>query len=701
MKLRIVMIIIILPLLALSGYFAKTIVDIDRDIADHAHDQHIQSQKQQLVNDLIHELQKERGYSAGFLSSSGDNFVGEILQQREVSDALIEPAMENIGEVLTTHPEPLENARDALARLNDMRRRVDNLEVTVAEMAGFYTPMISDLLLVSYPSHSKDHEADMESLQMTRALLASAKEDAGLERATGATGLNAGFSTLIAARHAHLIGAQEALLLEAAKRLNDAAWRDNILNSPEYVALEEARLIIFEGSESGDFQGLTAAEWFNITSQWIELLHEEELVTAEQIEAVVAGLEETADAILWNAILIGGVSLVVAAVISIGSFEIMIYRIKKLTDVVDGFAKGDFDKWVPGIKRKDEISSMARAIYHFKQETLSLRAEAEEMKKAEEASLNMKHGRVVELVTKGLAALAQADLTAQFEERLDNEYDSIRQDFNSATARLRDVLGMIVETVHGLDQSSGTMNASALDLASRTTEQVETIRSTTKQVGELSADVEEFGSDVSSAATLAANARETAAQSADLMVQAVDAMGRIRSSSEEIGKIISMIDDIAFQTNLLALNAGVEAARAGPAGRGFAVVASEVGNLAQRASQATLDIKSLVEESGKHVLQGVELVDRTGASLDEISGQIAKVDDVLVRVSDGSSSQVAELKELASAMNIINDLASKNTQMADETQISSSDIAQRSKELAALISDFRIGSRPGGARQAA
>ncbi len=692
MKLRIIMVIIILPLLALSGYYAKVIVDYDRGLAKQARAEQVRADKQGEVNNLIHELQKERGYSAGFIGSNGANFVGEIVQQRQDTDAVINRALEKTSETLTTHPDALESARSKLLQLNEVRRNVDAIGVTVPEMAGFYTGLINDLILVAYPSHSREVETDLESLQVTRALLASAKESAGLERAMGATGLGGGFTPPILTNFLRLRGAQQALLHESAKRLNDLAWETDIYASDQFQALAAARAKIANGIETGDFKGLTAPQWFQISTDWIELLREIELAQAAEIGVVTANLEAAADAELFWAVTLGIISVVLCGIISVGSFEMMIARIKKLTDVVDGFAKGDFDRWVPGIQRKDEISSMARAIYHFKQETLALRREAEEVKKAEEANLNAKHGRVVELVTKGLAALAKADLTVRFEEKLDGEYDAIRQDFNAATERLRDVLSMIVETVHGLDASSGTMNASALDLASRTTEQVETIRSTTRQVGDLSADVEEFGADVSSAANLAANARETATHSADLMGQAVKAMGRIRSSSEEIGNIISMIDDIAFQTNLLALNAGVEAARAGPAGRGFAVVASEVGNLAQRASQATLDIKSLVEESGKHVLQGVDIVDKTGASLDEISGQIAQVDDVLERVSKGSTAQVAELKELASAMNVINDLAGKNTQMADETQVSSSDIAERSKQLAALIRDFKIGS---------
>ncbi|MEL6641826.1 MAG: nitrate- and nitrite sensing domain-containing protein, partial [Pseudomonadota bacterium] len=373
MKLRLVMIIIILPLLALSGYFAKAIVDIDRNVAEQAHAAHIQSQKQQLVNDLIHELQKERGYSAGFLSSDGQNFIGEIVQQRQLTNARIEPALVDIDDILTTHPTQLADARAALTQIGDMRQEVDGLGVTVREMASFYTTLIENLIQVSYPSHSVEVEADMESLQMTRALLAAAKEDAGIERAMGATGLGSGFSPQVLDRYSQMRGAQYALIHETTKRLNDPAWETMVYQSSEYQAIEAAREKISVGLETGDFQGLTPQQWFQIATNWIEFLHQEEIASAEKIEAVATALQVAADNVLWEAIIIGGLSVLLAGVVAIGSFETMIYRIKRLTDVVDGFANGEFDKWVPGIKRKDEISSMASAIYHFKQETLALR----------------------------------------------------------------------------------------------------------------------------------------------------------------------------------------------------------------------------------------------------------------------------------------------------------------------------------------
>lgn len=512
----------------------------------------------------------------------------------------------------------------------------------------------------------------------------------------GSTGLAAGFSGPVYQNFLQQAGAQQALLSETVKRLNSTKFSDALFASSAFVAIQTAREAIVRGAASGDSGSLTAAQWFQTSTAWIDVLRAAGVEKAEEISALAATNQVQSEAMLQYTMLQGAFSILAIGIFAIGSFEMMIHRIKVLTTVVYGFAKGDFTKFVPSINRKDEISQMARAIYHFKQETLALRREAEKMKASDEADLNARHGKVVELVTEGLAASARSDLTCHFDQKIEGGYDQIREDFNSASSQLRNILEAIATTVADLDRAASGMNASALDLASRTNEQVKTIRDTASRVHDRSSEVEVFGKDIVSASSLAGNAREQATSSAAVMREAVAAMDRIRGSSEQIGAIISMIEDISFQTNLLALNAGVEAARAGSAGLGFAVVASEVRALAQRASQAAMDIKKLVDESGRHVKAGGDLVDQTGAALDDISEGIMLVDDILARIAAGSKSQISGLRSLSTAVNAINELAGRNMAMADDTKSSSYEIALRSQQLAGLIHDFKL--EPKGAQ---
>ena len=126
-------------------------------------------------------------------------------------------------------------------------------------------------------------------------------------------------------------------------------------------------------------------------------------------------------------------------------------------------------------------------------------------------------------------------------------------------------------------------------------------------------------------------------------------MNEINSSSEEISKIIRVIDEIAFQTNILALNAAVEAARAGEAGMGFAVVADEVRNLAHRSSQAAKDTAALIEESISKTKDGKPKVDQVAAALLSITESSGKVTMLVDEVKLGSEEQAASAEESASA----------------------------------------------------
>ena len=127
-------------------------------------------------------------------------------------------------------------------------------------------------------------------------------------------------------------------------------------------------------------------------------------------------------------------------------------------------------------------------------------------------------------------------------------------------------------------------------------------------------------------------------------------MAGVENSAEQIGKIISVIEDIAFQTNLLALNAGIEAARAGDAGRGFAVVATEVRALAQRSAGAANEIKDLVSDAKSHVGRGVSLVDRTRSAISGLVGQVGEVSQAIQGVGAQAQAEADNIGKTASSL---------------------------------------------------
>ncbi|PXA88593.1 methyl-accepting chemotaxis protein, partial [Caulobacter sp. D4A] len=208
-----------------------------------------------------------------------------------------------------------------------------------------------------------------------------------------------------------------------------------------------------------------------------------------------------------------------------------------------------------------------------------------------------------------------------------------------------------------------------------------------------------------------ARARQAAQASGDVVDQAVGAMAGIEQSSSQIGRIIGVIDEIAFQTNLLALNAGVEAARAGEAGRGFAVVASEVRALAQRSAEAAKEIKTLIAASAAEVGQGVSYVGRAGEVLRGIAGQVEEIDTLVREITASAKTQAQGLAEVNATVNQMDQVTQQNAAMVEETTAASHALSNEATRLADRMGELKIagegerpGQRPGqrpGARRAA
>lgn len=205
-----------------------------------------------------------------------------------------------------------------------------------------------------------------------------------------------------------------------------------------------------------------------------------------------------------------------------------------------------------------------------------------------------------------------------------------------------------------------------------------TVRETADRAQQVDATVARTGEDAEKGNKVAARAR--------------GAMQQIAESSQEVGQIIGIIEEIAFKTNLLALNAAVEAARAGDAGRGFAVVAAEVRELAQRSSTAAKSIKALIDRSSGHVAEGVHLVATTEASLTRIESAVREVKSVIGEMVRSAQTQASGIVELSTAVNHLHLMTQQNAAMAEHATAASVSLAGNAQEMLALVKQFRTAS---------
>jgi methyl-accepting chemotaxis protein len=182
-------------------------------------------------------------------------------------------------------------------------------------------------------------------------------------------------------------------------------------------------------------------------------------------------------------------------------------------------------------------------------------------------------------------------------------------------------------------------------------------------------------------------AKSNAEQSETVVHRTIKVMERIEKSSQQIGDIIGVTDEIAFQTNLLALNASGQAAPAGDASRGFAVVAAKVRALAQRSAEAAKEIKSLMSTSTGQVSEGVKLVAETGQALERILVQVTEMNTVIAAIAVGREEQAAGLADVTTAVNQIDQVAQQNA---------SRSLVNEMGKLAGLICQFQLGQTSEG-----
>jgi PAS domain S-box-containing protein len=289
-----------------------------------------------------------------------------------------------------------------------------------------------------------------------------------------------------------------------------------------------------------------------------------------------------------------------------------------------------------------------------------------------------------------LRALAQGDLSHRIPSEFAPKTRQLKEDFNAAIASLEQAMQSISGTTGSIRTGSEEIAQAADDLSRRTEQQAASLEETAAAVDEITATVHKTAQGAQQARTVVSTAKSDAERGGKVASQAIDAVNGIEKSSEQIGQIIGVIDEIAFQTNLLALNAGVEAARAGEAGRGFAVVASEVRALAQRSAEAAKEIKALITASRSQVEQGVDLVTETGKALERIFAQVAEIDTVVSDIASSAQEQATGLQEVNTAVNQMDQVTQQNAAMVEETTAASHALAREAQELAALVNRFQV-----------
>ena len=316
-----------------------------------------------------------------------------------------------------------------------------------------------------------------------------------------------------------------------------------------------------------------------------------------------------------------------------------------------------------------------------------------------------------------IADLADGDLRS---------YATVSEDFTGAIAdsinfaidQLRDLVSRINETSQEVARYSQDTQMITNQLAEASEHQAQEIAGASTAMNEMALSIDEVSTNAKESAEVAQRSVGIAANGADVVNRSMQGMDTIREqiqetskrikrlgeSSQEIGNIVSLINDIADQTNILALNAAIQASMAGEAGRGFAVVADEVQRLAERSASATKQIENLVktiqadtneavismEHTTSEVVRGANLAKDAGVALDEIQTVSQSLAQLMDSISGAAQLQSASAGHIANTMNVVQDITSQTTSATFDTARSVSELANMAESLRESVTDFKL-----------
>jgi twitching motility protein PilJ len=316
-----------------------------------------------------------------------------------------------------------------------------------------------------------------------------------------------------------------------------------------------------------------------------------------------------------------------------------------------------------------------------------------------------------------LGDLADGDLTVQA---------TVTEDFTGAIAdsinfsidQLRSLVQTINQTAVQVASAAQETQSTAMHLAEASEHQAQEIAGASAAVNEMAVSIDQVSANASESAAVAERAVAIANKGAEVVQATIHGMDTIREqiqetskrikrlgeSSQEIGDIVSLINDIADQTNILALNAAIQASMAGEAGRGFAVVADEVQRLAERSAAATKQIETLVktiqtdtneavismEQTTSEVVKGARLAQDAGVALEEIESVSKNLADLIQNISNAARQQAASAGHISNTMNVIQEITSQTSSGTTATARSIGNLAEMAQEMRNSVAGFRL-----------
>lgn len=643
------LLVVCLPLLALlffSGRYVYERYRVEQEMSEARAALEVVKEAAQLA----HELQKERGMSAGFLGSGGNKFRDALPAQRKVVDTLLqrfrqEPALLALTEV-----------QQALAGLTAMRERVSDLGVEVAEPVGFYTRLVTELLAVVDGISIDSRDATIALQTNAYAAFLQSKERMGLERATLSNVFGRGsFTPALLQQFISLLAAQNTYL-ERFQAVASPAQRQLLresLASPVVAKVAAMETLALDKAASGGF-GVDAEAWFALSTDKIGLLKEiEDRLYLQLFERVEQMRADSARALWWGAfgvllciVLTTFVCWRVVRDLHLG-FMTLHQTFKRLVQENDLTVRVD---WRSG----DELGALARDLNRFLAHLESLLLAVRHSCDVLRRSAAVSAGVIAEVNAGVVRGFGQVDLVATAATEMASTVAEIARNATQTSQATQQAIGRARQGDREVDH---TINAIQ--------------------------------------------------QVAGTLVDTRHLVDSLHQDTEAVGEALNLIKQISDRTNLLALNAAIEAARAGESGRGFAVVAEEVRALASRTQQAADDIAQMLGRLRQGANQAVTAMHmgteqaglsvtearRAGSELNVIVDEVRKVSDMTAQVATATEEQRYVTDDIQHNVMTIREVYEAHRQHSETLQQHSAELDTLARELAERLASFKLMAR--------
>jgi methyl-accepting chemotaxis protein len=609
------------------------------------------------VGSLTHEIQKERGYSSGYLNAKGEKFREDLSKQREQVDLKLKGVKNYLAaheSVLGTVNKSLETAAANITKLPETRVGVDSLKLSGADSYAYYTAVIDSYLDVVAAVATTSGKREVMREATAYYAFVKAKEEVGRERATLNAVITADrFDDEKFQRVFNIAGAQRTYidLFQKYGSAESLALYDEKAQSPSFQKALEMRGAVLSKGMAGGFS-IAPEAWFTVATDKINTMKEVEDHLSKEILATAGTLATQAKSSLVASI----VFTIVAAFVTLAlGFVIMLGITKPLS----------------------------RMLHMLKD-----------------------------------IAEGEGDLTRRLKEDRRDELGEVSVWFNRFVDNVHGIVSQLASNTMQVSSSCAQLNRTAEQIATAAEEVASQSGTVATASEEMSATSNEISGSCAQAAASSNRASDTAKGGADVVQQTLLGMqniaARVQESartvaslgerSDQIGAIVGTIEDIADQTNLLALNAAIEAARAGEQGRGFAVVADEVRALAERTTRATREIgemiKAIQSETGgavssmklgvDEVEKGMESSRKSGEALHNILGAINDVTAQIHQIATAAEEQTAVTGEISSNIHQINDVVSETAKGAHETANAAAHLSTLALDLQRIVGRFRL-----------